>query len=71
MSKTDAGDLMGLKIRIFARENGLIVNKDLVLNMMQEQSHWNGPYRRARDANPSWQTVLRGARFQLRGSLGH
>lgn len=62
MTKTEAAQILGLKAKIWARDNGHKLDKDLVEAIMSEAIHWPGLFPEAANTAPSWKTVLREAK---------
>ena len=61
-SKTDAADALGLEIALYAKENGLEVNRELVEARFSE-AHYSSTemHQAVVKARPHWKTTLRAA----------
>ncbi len=61
MTKTAAAEIIATDVRVFARQYGITITKDLVEARMSEARHLGGRKAEAAAAAPSWRTVLRAA----------
>lgn len=59
MAKTEAAEILGLRVRVTARQHGKAITKDLVEEVMNEAHHWGGLFPAAAASGVSWRTVLR------------
>lgn len=61
MTKTEAAEILGLRVRVNARAHGRAIDKDLAEEIMNEAHHWGGLFPAAAASGVSWRTVLRAA----------
>jgi len=62
MTKTEAAEILALDVRVFARQYGIKITKDLVEARLSEALHLGGLKTVAAQVAPSWRTILRIAR---------
>lgn len=65
MTKTEAAEVLGIRVRVASRRNGRPVTKDLVEEIMNEAHHWTGLFPAAAASGVSWRTVLCYARRDI------
>lgn len=61
MTKTEAADIIGNEVRVFAHRTGRTIDRTLVEERMSEAKHLGGLFPAAAAAAPSWRTVLKAA----------
>lgn len=61
MTKTEAAEIIATDVRVFARQYGIEITKDLVEARLSEARHMGGLKATAAATAPAWRTVLRAA----------
>lgn len=65
MTKTEAAEILALRVRVEARRMNRTIDKAFVEDIAAEAAYWTGLLPQAAAARPSWRTILRLATSDL------